>query len=134
MTGRTLRLRLAESPAALLITATGISALSFFFRDVMPAKPLALELIFAYFPLLFGGAAMALCILAINRAAHKRLVVLYAVILAPFAFRYSVWMIIVWILYAAATTAPCLEGRKWGLTPFLRWPRKIRTYGLAAIS
>jgi hypothetical protein len=46
---------------------------------------------------------MALCVLAINRAAHKRLVVLYAVILAPFAFAYPAWMIVLWILYTSGS-------------------------------
>ena len=101
MAGRTPHLRLLESPATLLMTATAISTLSFFFRALVPAKPLVMELILAYSPLLFGGVAMGLCIMAVSKAAHKRLIVLYTMTLAPFAFGYPAWMIILWILYAS---------------------------------
>ena len=44
---------------------------------------------------------MTLCVLAAIKSAHKRLVALYAVVLAPFAFCYPAWMIILWILFAS---------------------------------
>ena len=101
MTDITSEPKLPDRPAVLLLTAAAISTLSFFFRDLVPGKPIVMELIVGYFPLLLGCVAMALCVLALNKAAHKRLVILYAVILAPFAFSYPAWLIILWILYAS---------------------------------
>ena len=44
---------------------------------------------------------MWLCIRARKKTAHKRLVALFAVVLAPFAFSYPAWMVILWVLYVS---------------------------------
>jgi hypothetical protein len=101
MIARTPHLRPLESTAVLLITATIISTLSFSFHLLAPTERPVMESIFAYLPLLFGGVAIGLCVRAINKASHKRLVMVYTVILAPFAFSHPAWMIILWILYTS---------------------------------
>jgi hypothetical protein len=62
-------------------------------------KTLGTQVILGYFPVLLGSVAIWLCIRARRKAAHKRLVALYAVVLAPFAFSYPAWIAILWMMY-----------------------------------
>jgi hypothetical protein len=98
---RTLQLKLTEGPAVLLIAATVISAVSFSFHMMATGKTLGAEVILGYFPVLLGFVAMLLCIWAGRKSTHKGLVALYAVVLAPFAFSYPAWMVILWVLYVS---------------------------------
>jgi hypothetical protein len=50
-------------------------------------------------PIVLGGLSMLLCFAARERTRHKRLVIAYAVLLAPFAFSYPAWMMFVKVLY-----------------------------------
>jgi hypothetical protein len=95
----TLHHKVTEGPVVLLIAATIISAMSFAFHTMAIGKTLGTEVILGYFPVLLGVAAMWLCIRARKKTAHKRLVALFAVVLAPFAFSYPAWMVILWILF-----------------------------------
>jgi hypothetical protein len=90
---------LKEGPAILLAAATVISAVSFFFHDIAKGQTLGAEAILGYAPVVMGAIAMALCIRARKKTVHKRLVVLYAVLLAPFAFSYPAWIAFLWIVY-----------------------------------
>jgi hypothetical protein len=92
-------LKATEEPAVLLIAATIISAVSFFFHMMAAGRTLGAEVILGYLPLLLGFVAMWLCIWASKRSTHKRLVALYTVVLAPFAFSYPAWMVILWVVY-----------------------------------
>jgi hypothetical protein len=105
MSEGTLHIKPQEGPAAPLVAATAISAVSFFFHMFAAAKTLGTDLIVAYIPLLLGLAAMWLCFVAIRRTAHKRLATVYAVILAPFAFSYPAWMALIWMLYISGRYA-----------------------------
>lgn len=85
----------------LLISATAISTASFLLHVPAVDHPLGLALIFAYIPLLFGSVAMLLCVLALLKSKRKSLVLVYTVVLAPFAFSYPAWIIILWVLYTS---------------------------------
>jgi hypothetical protein len=99
ITGRIFHVRAQGGPVGPLIAATAISMVSLFFNQLADGKTLATELVFSYVPLLLGLAAMWLCVLARRRTARKRLVTLYAVILAPFAFSYPAWMVLLLVAY-----------------------------------
>jgi hypothetical protein len=93
------RLELPASPSLLLIVATGIAAVSLFLHLLAPARTLGTEVALGYVPFLLGCAAMWLCIEARRNTTHKLPVLLYTIVLAPFAFSYPAWMIFIWILY-----------------------------------
>jgi len=101
MTDKPLRFKKTEEAAVLLLAATMISALSFFFHMLLTGRTLGTEVVLAYFPVLLGFVAMWLCICAGRKTARKGLVALYAAVLAPFAFSYPAWMVILWTLYAS---------------------------------
>lgn len=94
--------RLTASGVTLLLAyATVLAALSFLFHMVVPGNSLFGEVALAYVPVLLGCVSMWLCFKAWKGAAHKRFVIFYAIVLAPFAFSYPAWLLILWILYAA---------------------------------
>ncbi len=88
------------APFFLLVTATVLASLSFFFI-LLPIRSLPAQVGFGYLPLLLGCASLWLCLKARKRAKHKVLVIVYSVMLAPFAFSYPAWLLIVWILYSS---------------------------------
>ncbi|MGA3028090.1 MAG: hypothetical protein ABSF98_25345 [Bryobacteraceae bacterium] len=55
----------------------------------------------SFLPFVLGGASMLLCLRARQRAQRKRLVLVYAVVLAPFAFSYPAWILFLFVLYVS---------------------------------
>jgi hypothetical protein len=101
MPERELHPKLTDGPAVLLVAATILSAVSFLFQIMATAKTLGAQIAVGYIPVAMGFVAVWLCIRARKRSAHKRLVALYAVVLAPFAFSYPAWTVILWVLYVS---------------------------------
>ncbi len=93
--------RSGSKPAWLLVCATAVATLSFLFHIMATPRTLLGETIWGYFPLLLGFVSMWLCFKARNEAVHKGLVLLYAIVLAPFAFSYPAWLLILWVGYAS---------------------------------
>lgn len=58
------------------------------------------EVFVGYMPVLLGCISMWLCYRAYRRATRKKLVVAYAVLLAPFAFSYPAWIVFLWMMFA----------------------------------
>jgi dolichol kinase len=83
----------------LLGCATAIAILSLFLPEVFLAMPFILHFVAYPIPLVLGGLTMLLCLMARQRTRHKRLVVAYAVFLAPFAFSWPAWMAYIAVLY-----------------------------------
>ena len=88
-------------PSFLLISATAVAAFSFFFHIFGSARSLAAETALGYIPLLLGCTSLWLCFQARKRAKHKGFVVAYSIMLAPFAFSYPAWFLVVSILFAS---------------------------------
>ena len=89
----------STKPAALLSAATALAALSFFWHTLPWTKSLDVEIVLGYVPLVSGVVCVWLCLKARSRTKHKGLVLCYSVHLAPFAFSYPAWMLIVWIAF-----------------------------------
>lgn len=95
--------RLRSPSAAFQVTlATALAVLSFFWHTLLARKSLYAEALLGYVPLMLGTVCMWLCFKARVRAKHKSLVLWYSLALAPFAFSYPAWMLIVWIAFASA--------------------------------
>jgi hypothetical protein len=95
----------ALSCPVLLACATAIGILSLFSHGIVSATPLVVWIEDGYVPLVLGGLSMLLCFVARQRTRHKRLVVAYAVLLAPFAFSYPAWMLFLWVMCASGKLA-----------------------------
>jgi hypothetical protein len=87
--------------AVLLVGATAVAVLSFLFHMITRQSSLLSEAVWGYFPVLLGSVSMWLCFKARKEAIHKGFVLLYAILLAPFAFSYPAWLLILWALYAS---------------------------------
>lgn len=96
-------------PTGLLSSAAAIAAVSLFFEPVIRPQRLFAQVVLGYIPVLLGCISMWLCIRASKRSNHKRIVFLYAIVLAPFAFAYPVWWALLYIAY--------VTGRYNGPTP-----------------
>lgn len=88
----------AESPV-LIALASALAVLTLFSPNICKPTNLFTELACGYTPLLLGCLSLWLCMKARRKAKHKKLVVLYTVILLPFAFGYPVWLLFIWIMY-----------------------------------
>jgi hypothetical protein len=80
------------SPSLLLCSATAVSAVSFSFGFLPELPELAMLGLFCLLGIL-GCLSMWLCWKAYQKAAHRRSVLLYAILLAPFAFSIPAWWI-----------------------------------------
>ncbi len=49
---------------------------------------------------------MWLCWRAVKQTRHKKLVLCYAVLLAPFAFSYPAWLVFIWASYVSGYRGP----------------------------
>lgn len=86
-----------------LIGAMAIAAVSLFivqFIQIVEGGDLAIEVFVGSAPVVLGCIAMGLCYKAYARAMRKKLVVAYAVLLAPFAFSYPAWIVFLWLMFA----------------------------------
>jgi hypothetical protein len=99
LTGRVSQLRNGANGAGMLLAATALAAISFAFHMIVRNRSVGTEAILGYVPVLLGCICMWLCFRAHRSAVHKRLILLYAVILAPFAFSYPAWVLILWVEY-----------------------------------
>lgn len=90
------------SANALLGFATAIAVVSFFSNNIWSInRSLLTDALLGYVPILCGLVCMWLCFQARKKTYHKRLVLMYAILLAPFAFCYPAWFLILWILYGS---------------------------------
>lgn len=89
----------STNAAPLLSAATAVAGLSFFWHTLSWTKSLYAETVLGYVPLALGVVCLWLCLKARGRTTYKRLVLCYSVILAPFAFSYPAWMLVVWIAF-----------------------------------
>jgi hypothetical protein len=100
LSGRVSQLRYgAGSTGLLLVGATVLAAVSFSFHIIVRASSVGTEAILGYIPVLLGCICMWLCLKARRAAGRKWLVLSYAVVLAPFAFSYPAWSLILWVEY-----------------------------------
>ncbi|HEX5226318.1 MAG TPA: hypothetical protein VFW44_01350 [Bryobacteraceae bacterium] len=91
---------------SLLIAATCLAAISLSLDLLISARALVTEILLGYAPILLGSVAMWLCLQARRTAQHKTAVLLYTILLAPFAFSYPAWLAFVWIWYRAGGSGP----------------------------
>ena len=89
----------------LLGLATGLSAISLFFH-IFIGPGLATETVLGYTPILFGCVSMWLCWRARQKAQHKTVILLYSILLAPFAFSYPAWIVFIYVWYRAGGSGP----------------------------
>jgi hypothetical protein len=87
-------------PGALLFFAVALSAISFSLGAIIDPRSLGAQMIAGYIPLILGGLSMYLCAKSWKAAKHPRLILLSAVLLAPFAFGYPAWFLVAGISYA----------------------------------
>jgi hypothetical protein len=83
----------------LLAFATAAAILSMSFHILITPSSLLAEAVLGYVPILLGFLSIWLCCRAWARATHKTLVLVYAVVLTPFAFSYPAWLLVIWVLY-----------------------------------
>lgn len=91
----------ASSTPLLLSCATIIALVSFLSARVFDPKNLNSQLAVGYLPIALGCVCMWLCFRARKRAKHKRAVLLYTALLAPFAFSYPAWLAFLCFEYAS---------------------------------
>jgi hypothetical protein len=72
-----------------------------FARGSVSTTALGAEVAASFLPFVLCGASMLLCLRARQRAQRKRLVLVYAVVLAPFAFSYPAWILFLFVLYVS---------------------------------
>jgi hypothetical protein len=102
VTARALKFRVESVGAtALLASATAVAIVSFYFFALVKPNGLTEEVFLGYIPVMLGGVSMWLCLRARKKAARKRLVLSYAIVLAPFAFNYPASLLILWLLYVS---------------------------------
>jgi hypothetical protein len=80
-----------SSPFALLIYAALIAAVSFSFGFLPDSIPELTAIGLIYLGGLLGLYSMLLCREAHSRASNKRSILLYSILLAPFAFGLPTW-------------------------------------------
>ncbi len=85
----------------LIALATVLAGLSLFSHDILRPTNLNTQLAFGYIPVILGCVCLWLCIKARTKAKHKNLVLLYTVLILPFAFSYPAWLFFIWIMYAS---------------------------------
>ena len=90
----------------LLGSATVLSLVSLCFPFFVQPKSLIAQILIGYIPILLGCIAMWLCLRARKKARHKALVILYAILLAPFAFYYPVAVALAWASYVSGGRGP----------------------------
>jgi pilus assembly protein TadC len=97
------RRNIREAPLALIICATFIGFVSFTLHLLVGALmkgSLSADLVAGYGSLTLGFLSMYLCFKAWRASRRRWLVLLYSVMLAPFAFSLPAWLAFIWVMHA----------------------------------
>ena len=85
----------------LIALASAVAILSLFSHDILKPTNLYTQVAFGYTPLVLGCLSLWLCLKAHRKAKHKKVVLIYTILLAPFAFSYPVWFLFIWVMYTS---------------------------------
>ena len=91
----------ASSTPILLACATAIAVVSPLTGQIFDPKTPNSQFLVGYIPLVLGCICMWLCFRAQRQAKHRKMILLYAGLLAPFAFAYPAWIAFLCFEYAS---------------------------------